>query len=437
VECGLQIPADENAKPVYVEYDGDLFWVNINRRGELWINTREKPRPVFRVVQAARIETEAAEEPKAENGGRRGEDRNQRSEERGQRSEDRGRRSEDRRQSDDEPKTEAVRRSSGETAAMQPELPEVAAAETQSAKPGVSGGAAALPQGPALLERIRPLMRRNRRGPGGSGSASFLARALKCSEADLSAAFTSLGLVVPATPADKPVDVEIAGDIWWLNKDSRGGLWINGREKREGEAAKTSAATQDAGAGAGAGAEKAAAAAETSTGGATPGATDAPSSEPGALPLESAASGASATADTASRSEPANVLGAIRLLLKETRTGSMAGKLERVAEELGKSPDDLTAALVGAGLKVPEKAREKPVFVEHAGEIFWFNRNAKGELWVNAKASKFANEAEGGESGAEGEAAKKPSRRAPRSRNRAPKSGETPTSTDGDAATAE
>ena len=131
------------------------------------------------------------------------------------------------------------------------------------------------------------------------------------------------------------------------------------------------------------------------------------------------------------------MLGAIRLLLKETRTGSMAGKLERVAEELGKSPDDLTAALVGAGLKVPEKAREKPVFVEHAGEIFWFNRNAKGELWVNAKASKFANEAEGGESGAEGEAAKKPSRRAPRSRNRAPKSGETPTSTDGDAATAE
>src|SRR5262245_44603150 len=51
-ECGMQIPADENAKPVYVEYDGDLYWVNINRRGETWINTREKPEPVFRVVQA-------------------------------------------------------------------------------------------------------------------------------------------------------------------------------------------------------------------------------------------------------------------------------------------------------------------------------------------------------------------------------------------------
>lgn len=412
VECGLQIPADENAKPVYVEYDGDLFWVNINRRGELWINTREKPRPVFRVVQAARIETEAAEEPKAENGGRRGEDRNQRAEDRGQRSEDR------RQRSDEERKTEAVRRSSGETAAVQPELPEVGAAEAQSAKPGASGGAAALPQGPALLERIRPLMRRNRRGPGGSGSASFLARALKCSEADLTAAFASIGLVVPSTSADKPVDVEIAGDIWWLNKDSRGGLWINGREKREGDAAKSPSSAPAAGAGAGA--ESATPQAEASMGDAASRAADTPSAESGALPLEPAASGT--RAETVSQPEPANVLGAIRLLLKETRTGSVAGKLERVAEELGKSADDLTAALVGAGLKVPEKAREKPVFVEHAGEIFWFNRNAKGELWVNAKASKFASGASGDEGGAEGDAAKKPSRRAPRSRGRGAKS---------------
>jgi hypothetical protein len=28
--------------------------------------------------------------------------------------------------------------------------------------------------------------------------------------------------------------------------------------------------------------------------------------------------------------------------------------------------------------------------VEHTGEILWLNRNAKGELWLNAKASKLA-----------------------------------------------
>jgi len=37
------------------EYDGDIFWVNINRRGEIWINTREKPDPVFRIVPGKRL----------------------------------------------------------------------------------------------------------------------------------------------------------------------------------------------------------------------------------------------------------------------------------------------------------------------------------------------------------------------------------------------
>jgi hypothetical protein len=84
-------------------------------------------------------------------------------------------------------------------------------------------------------------------------------------------------------------------------------------------------------------------------------------------------------------------LAAIRPLLKETRTGSMAGKIERLAEELGRPVDDLIATLVATGLKVPEKAREKPVFVELDGENLWFSKNAKGELWLNAKASKLVD----------------------------------------------
>ena len=91
------------------------------------------------------------------------------------------------------------------------------------------------------------------------------------------------------------------------------------------------------------------------------------------------------------------MLAAVRLLLQETKTGAVAGKTDRLAEKLGKPVDEFVAALVGAGLKVPEKAREKPVFVEHAGEIFWLNKNAKDELWLNAKASKYADKEEGGE----------------------------------------
>ena len=105
-------------------------------------------------------------------------------------------------------------------------------------------------------------------------------------------------------------------------------------------------------------------------------------------------------------------LAAVRLLMKPTKTGSYAGSTGYLAQTLGKGEEEFIAALVGAGLKVPEKAREKPVFAEHAGEIFWFNKNAKGELWLNAKASKFASKKnDAPDSAKDGEAAdKKPDR---------------------------
>jgi len=288
-ECGFTIPDDEDAKPAYVEYDGDLYWVNVNRRGELWINTKEKPRPVFRVVAGTKVES-PAEEP-----------------------------------SNEAPKADAA-----------------PAAQAQAE----AGPSAALPEGPEILEKIRPLMRRNRGGQGGSGSVGFLSRALKCRQADLEATFAKLGLNAPAAPGENPPPVEISGLFWWLNRDQRGGIWING-----GEAQK-----------------------------------------PEPKGAESSAPESSAPAPLA---DGAVVLAAVRLLLKKTRTGASAGRVPQLAETLGKTADELIAALTAAGLKLPEKSREKPVFVEHAGEIFWLNKNAKEELWLNAKASKFS----GGEPG--------------------------------------
>lgn len=324
VECGLQIPADENAKPVYVEYDGDLFWVNINRRGELWINTREKPRPVFRVVQGTKVAAE--EETKPENGNRNA---------------DAGDR-----------KTEpAERKEDGE-----------GGAQKREAQPAEK---APLPAGPELLEKIRKHMRRNRRGPGGSGSTSFLARALRTTEADLMAAFATLGLTLPEKSGDKPQFTEIGAELWWLNRDQRGGVWINGREKKDGETLPEAGDRKAEG-------EAAPVAVEPATGA-----------------VETAA--ATETAAPAAAEPKADaVLAGVRLLLKEGKGGTFAGETEKLAAELGKPAEDFIATLVAVGLKVPEKAREKPVFVEHAGEIFWFNRNARGQLWLNAKASKFA-----------------------------------------------
>jgi hypothetical protein len=127
--------------------------------------------------------------------------------------------------------------------------------------------------------------------------------------------------------------------------DQRGGIWINAREKRGDETA-------------------------------------------GAQPPSDSASPA-----------PGNVLAAVRLLLKETKTGGLAAPVERLAGELGKSVDELLGALVSSGLRVPEKTREKPAFAEHAGQIFWLNLNGKGELWLNAKASKYSSADDGDQDG--------------------------------------
>ena len=342
VECGFVMPADEDSKAEYVEYDGDLFWLNINRRGELWINTKEKPRPVFRAVKATRIEM-PAEEPK----------------------------STERKQDPGEAKSETWEKPA-----------DAAAPQAENQEPKPEAPAEPLPAGADLLARIRPHMRRNRRGPGGSGSTTFLARALRTNETALREAFAALGFTVPATPNDKPVYAEFGAELWWLNLDSRGGLWINGREKRQGESAASAAAAESAPASESAPSEPAAEA---------PAPAPAPTPEP-AIPPQASAPVTPAIASS---------LAAVRPLLKETRTGSASGKVERLAEELGKSPGDFLAALELAGLKVPEKPREKPVFVPLGEEILWLNKNSKDELWLNAKAAKLAREDEESEAGDE------------------------------------
>jgi len=186
VECGLQIPADENAKPVYVEYDGDLYWVNINRRGETWINTREKPEPVFRIVPGKRLTDDevpaemAAASPPAQ-------------------PEQRDDRRDDRR----------------EVRPRQPQPP--------AQPPREDAGA---PK--TLLAKIRGMMRRNRRGHGWSGSFPYLTKALKLDEAQLLEQLAAFGLRLAG--GDAPVLAHEGGFAYWLNQNQRGEIWINAEE---------------------------------------------------------------------------------------------------------------------------------------------------------------------------------------------------------------
>jgi hypothetical protein len=408
-ECGLALPEDEDTKPAYVEYDGDLFWVNMNRRGELWINTKEKPRPVFRTVaatplapdDAALAAASGAPAPLGDDAGS-ASDSSPASSDAGAPGElpermDRADRT-NRSEGGDRPER-GGRGGRGDRSR----------GEVFSPKSRGEAAGAPLPVGPALLDRIRPMMRRNRREPGGSGSISFLSRGLKCSEADLIAAFASLGLTAPANAGDRPEFVEIGDYLWWVNQDQRGGVWINARDKSDGIPADSAPESGEA-------AGRPANASAMSAADPVPGEASSPSQPETAAFERSSTEIESAPADAffspilpaepelhpPAASDPGSILAGVRLLLKRTRTGGAAGRVDRLADGLGRSADDLIQALAGTGLSVPGGPDDKPVFVEHAGEIFWFNRNAKEELWLNAKASKFggaADEEAGAETG--------------------------------------
>lgn len=326
VECGLQIPADENAKPVYVEYDGDLYWVNINRRGETWINTREKPEPVFRIVAGKRLtddevpaEMAAPSAPPPQPPSERREDR------RDERREERSR---------------------------QP--------QAQQASPPREGAG-----GPkTLLAKIRGMMRRNRRGHGWSGSFPYLTKALKLEEAQLLEQLAAFGLRLEG--GAEPVIARENGFAYWLNRNQRGEIWINAEEDSGQGGQKTDGRAR--------GAEPEPQPAEIAPAAGRVHENPTPDEPPPAVTLP-----------------PENILTAVRLLMQPKKRGEgVTATIGELAAKLEKSEEQVMAMLASTGLQLPESPKGKPTFAEHGGEIYWLNANAKGQVWLNAKASAAA-----------------------------------------------
>ena len=349
VECGMQIPGDENAKPVCVEYDGDIFWVNINRRGEIWINTREKPDPVFKIVQGKRMTDE--EVAASDIAG------------------------------------VAVPRQQPQQ--LPPERKSQQAIESKSEQPGnegqrenreQSGRQAPASQGSSqrpveqvfapktLLAKIRGMMRRNRRGQGWSGSFSYLTKALKLDQAQLLEAVGEFGLRLAG--GKEPVLADEGGFTYWLNQNSNGEIWINAEEKRGERTSAPAATVPESARGEEAGTATTSAepmAAETATAESVSPERSVQSSSVRTLPSE-------------------NILTAVRILMQPKKRGEgMTATLSELGEKLEKSDEQLLAILGTAGLQLPETPKGKPTFAEHGGEIFWLNANAKGQVWINAK----------------------------------------------------
>lgn len=289
-EAGLEL-ADESGDSDAHEHGDEMYWLNRNSHGEIWINSMPKSR--YRAPQPR----ETAPEPKAL-----------------------------------EPR-KAAEPSENRESGRPPEL---------------------LPEGDALIEKIRPMMRRNRGNRGLSGSLVFLSRALRHTEEGLTDALATLGLKLPDDPKAEPVTVEITGNDYWLNKNEKGQVWINARQPREGAGAPE--ATTEIGVG-------------------IPGSETAKSTHAAAEP------GAEVPGVNG-----ANVLQlALPHLAKTGRGTTVTAVVAEVAGGIGVSQALLLDALVVAGLEVPVDAGGKPVIVEHEGEQFWFSRGAEDELSLNAK----------------------------------------------------
>jgi hypothetical protein len=501
-ECGFAIPETENAEPEYIEFEGDLYWLNLNNRHELFINTREKPRPVYRVVAgkkldpsdpAAALLVEEAAAEQAEKAKREAERIAREAEQAARRAEHEARRlaqqaeNEARRLAAQAAREAAQAAQAAARAAAaqakaaqaesfqsastadptQPQLngveaPLAAASEgavqasTEAAHP-TDPAAAPLPHGEELLAAIRPLMRRNRRGPGYSGSTVFLARALKHTEAELVAALAATGLPVPENSTDKTIKTTLGAYVYWLNKDPRGAIWINGDEAPAAHSAQPPGeTTANSSAGSSTNPEVTvnpeANPAETTDAvpplaqlqapGATAASSETPAPERSQEPAREQAPEASVPAVETGSAEPAEApatqheaaepmppmppvptpespvepeakqsarkasrpsagaaaLTALRLLLKPNKRGSgVSAETGYLAKTVGQDLQLLLTTLTELGLALPATAEHKPAFVVQAEEIYWLNKNPKdGSVWLNAKAAKSAVKKTGG-----------------------------------------
>jgi len=413
-EIGLPLVQDPQALPPAVQHDDEFFWLNKNQRGEIWLNCgprapaakpaprqpepraerqpqrqRQEPRDFVPVEgeDAAPIPAEDAEfsadvAPAAPAEAEEAAPERQPQREQAPRQPPAQREREPRRQLQPLPRDREPRQQ------QQPQLQREA------------GQAAPLLEGEPLLSKLRPMMRRNRRGRGWSGSTSYLSRALRHQEAELMEAFAKLGLKLTEDPQAKPLFVEINGFLYWLNRGQGGQTWINAREKRHGETAGN--AEENEGSENGFAPAAAPVAPQNGVEAVATPAEPVPAAEaisaapaaPAEAPAPVAESREAADSDDSTETAPAaaaadanSVFARIRPhFTKNKRSASFSAAPGPLADSLGVSQADLVESLVKAGLSVPESEDTKPVFAEHAGEIFWFNRNAKDELWLNAKA---------------------------------------------------
>ncbi len=199
-ECGLKAPAPADEKGDVVEHDGSLYWLERDKKGRVWVNTRDKK---FKTAKATPVPAEQQPERDA--------------------------------RPEHEPRPERT--------------------PAPEASPREPRREAAAPDPKSFLGRIRSMMRRNHRGQGWSGSFPYLTKALKLDEAQLLEKLAEHGMKLPSEAEPQPPLAPDGDVVFWLNKNQRGEIWINARVARaeelkagssSGEATEAAAAGREA-----------------------------------------------------------------------------------------------------------------------------------------------------------------------------------------------
>jgi len=213
-----------------------------------------------------------------------------------------------------------------------------------------------------LIEKIRPLMKRNQRGPGAAGSVTYLAKKLDKAEEDLIGALAEVGLELGDDETDsKPL--EHGSEMLWLNSNSRGEVWINSVPKSRYRPPQPRKAKDEA---------KPAESGQTES----------------EQPAEGGASQEAAPRQPVPLLEGTALLARLRPMMRRNRGGrGLSGSLPFLSRALRQSEDALSSALAALGLVLPEDPKAEPAPVEIEGHEYFLNKNEKGQVWINARES--------------------------------------------------
>jgi hypothetical protein len=333
-ECGLQLPPQGREKGDVVDHDGSLYWLERDKKGRVWVNTRDKK---FRTAKGTPVAAESQPEfPSA-------------------------------------PAADSAPRA---------DVPP-ARREAPAERPARAIEQVFADSGSSFLTRIRSMMRRNRRGHGWSGSFQYLTKALKLDDTQLLAKLGESGLRLEG--GDEPVIAREGAFEFWLNRNQRGEIWINAEERKPGQGRQPdegAPTTGKPGTGPGDAAPEPAAPLAPE-----PAPRESRSGRDYVDPREAFVP--SRLQAAAKALPPENILTAVRLMMEAKKRGEgVTALVGDLAEKLEKSDEQLMELLASAGLRPPDSPKAKPTFAEHGGELYWLNVNAKGQVWLNAKQSK-------------------------------------------------